>query len=150
MSPFRNVIDELFALRQIYNDENDDVRQLLVKLLLNSLYGERIRKNMEENFAYISQDWMMSEFDEKVRDYWKIGFGEDIVKMTDDAGLEEEIKNLNTMPLHFGAFVLSNSKRRTKKFYLLREDFLQMFFIIQIRKFYILKINRGINWIKQD
>ena len=29
--------------------------------------------------------------------------------MTDDAGLEDEVKKLKTMPLHLGAFVLSNS-----------------------------------------
>ena len=36
VSPFRKVIDKLFALRQKYQDEKNDVTQLLVKLLLNS------------------------------------------------------------------------------------------------------------------
>ena len=36
VSPFRKVIDKLFALRQKYKDENNDVMQLLVKLLVNS------------------------------------------------------------------------------------------------------------------
>ena len=36
--------------------------------------------------------------------------------MIDDAGLEDEVKNLNTMPLHLGAFVLSNSKRKRNNF----------------------------------
>ena len=36
--------------------------------------------------------------------------------MIDDAGLENEVKKLNTMPLHLGAFVLSNSKRIMKNF----------------------------------
>ena len=31
--------------------------------------------------------------------------------MIDDAGLEDEAKKLNTMPLQLGAFVLSNIKR---------------------------------------
>ena len=31
--------------------------------------------------------------------------------MIDDKGLEDEVKKLNTMSLHLGAFVLSNSKR---------------------------------------
>ena len=51
ISRFRSVIDKLFALRQKYKDENNDVMQLLVKLLMNSLYGENIRKDIEENFA---------------------------------------------------------------------------------------------------
>ena len=51
VSPFRKVIDKLFALRQKYKDEGNDVMQLLVKLLMNSLYGENIRKDIEEKFA---------------------------------------------------------------------------------------------------
>ena len=50
VSPFRKVFDKLFALRRKYKDENNDVMQLLVKLLMNSLYGENIRKDIEENF----------------------------------------------------------------------------------------------------
>ena len=51
VSPFRKVIDKLFALRQKYKDENNDVMQLLVKLIMNSLYGELIKKDIEKKFA---------------------------------------------------------------------------------------------------
>ena len=111
VSPFRNVIDKLFALRQKYKDENNNVMQLLVKLLMNSLYGENIRKDIEEKFTCKSEAWMMTEYDERVKDYWKKSGINYVVKMIDDAGLEDEVKKLNTMPLHSGAFVLSNSKR---------------------------------------
>ena len=87
-----------------------------MKLLLNSLYGEQIRKDIEENFACKSKYWMMSEDDERVKDYWRMLHGNYIIKTTDDAGLEDELKNLKTMPLHLGAFVLSNSKRIMDKF----------------------------------
>ena len=109
ISPFRKVFDKLFALRQKYKDENNNVMQLLVKLLMNSFFGENIRKDIEEKFACKSEAWMMTEYDERVRDYWKISDFNYIVKMIDDARLEDEIKKLNTMPLHLGAFVLSNS-----------------------------------------
>ena len=36
--------------------------------------------------------------------------------MNDDAGLEDEVKKINTMPLPLGAFVLSNSKRIMNNF----------------------------------
>ena len=111
ISPLRNVIGKLFALRQKYKDENNDVMQLLVKFLMNSLYGEQIRKDIEEKFACKSEMWMQTEYDERVKDYWKISGINYIVKMIDDPRLEDEIKKLNTMPLHLGAFVLSNSKR---------------------------------------
>ena len=116
VSPFRNVIDKLFALRQRYKDEGNDVMQLLVKILMNALYGEQIRKDIEEKLACKSEAWMMDNYDERVKDYWKISGINYIVKMSDDAGLEDEVKKLNTMPLHLGAFVLSNSKRIMNKF----------------------------------
>ena len=111
VSPFRKVVDSLFAVRQKYEDESNEVMQLLVKLLMSSLYDEQIGKVMEEKFACNSEYWMMTEYDELVKDYWKISGINYIVKMIDDAGLEDEVENLNTMPLHLGAFVLSISKR---------------------------------------
>ena len=114
--PFRKVIDKLFALRQKYKDENNVVMQLLVKLLMNSLYGENIRKDNEEKFACKSEAWMMTEYDERVKDYCKLSGINYLVKMIDDAELEVEVKKLNTMPLHLGAFVLSNSERFMNNF----------------------------------
>ena len=38
------------------------------------------------------------------------------MKWKDDEGLLDEVKRVNTMPLHLGAFVLSNSKRIIKDF----------------------------------
>ena len=100
VSPFRKVIDKLIALRQKYKDENNDVMQLLVKILLNSFYGENIRKDIEEKFACKSEAWIMNNYDERVKDYWKISGINYIVKMIDDPGLEDEVKKVNTMPLH--------------------------------------------------
>ena len=36
--------------------------------------------------------------------------------MKDDEGLQDKVKKVNTMPLHMGAFVLSNSKRIMNNF----------------------------------
>ena len=116
VSPFRKIIDILFKLRQKYKDEKNEVMQLLVKLLMNSVYGEQIRQDIEEKFACKSELWMQTEYDERVKDYWKISNIVYIVKMIDDPGLEDEIKKINTMPLHVGAFVLSNSKRIMNNF----------------------------------
>ena len=66
VSHFRKVIDKLFALKQKYKDEGNDVMQLLVKFLMNSLYGESIRKDIEEKFSCKSELWMQTEYDERV------------------------------------------------------------------------------------
>ena len=91
VSPFKKVIDKLFELRQKFKDEIDDVRQLLGKLILNSLYGEQLRKDIEKSYQCKSENWMMTECDERVLDYLKINYGNCIVRTNDDAGLEEEV-----------------------------------------------------------
>ena len=48
VSPFGKDIDILFKLRQKYKDEGNEVMQILVKLSMNSLYGEQIRKDIEK------------------------------------------------------------------------------------------------------
>ena len=50
VSPSRKVIAKLFELRQKYKDEKNDVMQLLVKLIMNSFYGEFLRKDILESY----------------------------------------------------------------------------------------------------
>ena len=54
-SPFRKVIERLFALRQKYKDEHNDLMQGLVRLIMNSLYGVQIRKEIDQSYKCESQ-----------------------------------------------------------------------------------------------
>ena len=101
----------MFALRQKYQDEKNDVMQLLVKLIMNPLYGEFLRKDITESYYCKSEAWMMSEYVERVLDYHKINYVNYIVKLKNDEGLEDEIKKVNTLPLQLAVFILSNSER---------------------------------------
>ena len=116
VSPFTKNNDNLFALGQTYEDEKNDVMQLWVKLLMRILYGEQTRKDIEEEFTCKLKYWMVSEYDKIVEDYWKVSHGTYFVEKIDDKGLEDDIKKLFTMPLHLGAFVLSNSKQLLNNF----------------------------------
>ena len=49
VSPFRKVNESLFTLRKKYKDEKNDLMQGLVKLIMNSLYGVQIRKDINES-----------------------------------------------------------------------------------------------------
>ena len=91
VSPFKKVLDKLTELRQKYKDAINDVMQLLVKLIMNSLYGEQIRKDIEESYQCKSEMWMMTEYDERVFDYQRINYGNYFVKMKDDEGLQDEV-----------------------------------------------------------
>ena len=65
--------------------------QLLVKLIMNALYGEFLRKEITESYQCKSEAWMMSEYDERVLDYQKINYGNYIVELKDDEGLQDEV-----------------------------------------------------------
>ena len=90
--------------------------QLLVKLIMNSLNGEFLRKDILERYQCKSEMWMMTEYHERVLDYQKISHGNYIVKLKNENGLPDEVKKINTLPLQLAAFILSNSKRFMNNF----------------------------------
>ena len=91
--------------------------QLLVKLIMNALYGDFSGKDILESYHCKSEMWMLTEYDERVLDYQKIDYGNYIVKMKDDGGLQGEVKTVNTLPLQLDVFIISNSKRIMNKIY---------------------------------
>ena len=72
ISPFRKVIENLFALSKKYREEKNDLLQKLINLIMNSLYGVQIRRDINESYSCKSETWMKTEFDENVLDYWKL------------------------------------------------------------------------------
>ena len=61
ISPPGKVIEMLFTLREKYKDEKNDLLQGLVKLMLNSLYGIQMRKDIDESYYCKSETWMKTE-----------------------------------------------------------------------------------------
>ena len=116
ISPFRKVIEKLFALRQNYKDERNDLMQGLVLLFMNSLYGVQIRRDINGSYYCKSETWMKTEIDENVLDYWKVPNGNYIVKMKKDDGLDDGYDTKNTLTAVLGSFILANSRRIMNKF----------------------------------
>ena len=116
ISPFRKVREKLFALRQKYKDEKNDLMQGLVKIILNSLCGVQIRKDINKSYYCKSETWMKTEFDENVLDYSKLPNGNFFVKMIKDDGLDDDCDITNTLPAVLGAFILANSRRIMNNF----------------------------------
>ena len=81
----------MFEIRQKYKDEIFDVMHLLVSLIMKSLYGELIRKDIEESCSCKTDAWVQTENDERVLVYQKINYGNYIVKIKDDDGLQDEV-----------------------------------------------------------
>ena len=86
--------------------------QLLLTLMMNALFGEFLRRDITESYQYKSDMWMRTEYDERVLDYQKTIFGSYIGKMTDDEGLQDEVKKVNTLAFQLTVFILSNNSKR--------------------------------------
>ena len=71
----------MFASRQTYKDEDNDLMQGLVKLIMNSFYGAQIRRDINESYFCKSELWMQTEYDETVLDYWRLPNGNYNLKM---------------------------------------------------------------------
>ena len=112
-------MEKLFALRQKYEDEKNDLMQGLVKIIMNSFYGVQIRRDINESYYFKSETWMKTEIDDNVLDYWRfwrLPNGNYIVKMKKDDGLDKDCDIENTLPAVLGAFMFGNSRRIMKKF----------------------------------
>ena len=90
-SPFSKPIEKLIALREKYQKEHNDLMQKLVKLIMVSLYGVQIRKDIDQSYKCKSQHWMETEYDENVLDYWKLPNSNYVVKFKKDDGLNGDI-----------------------------------------------------------
>ena len=103
-------------MRLKYKSEGQDILQEMVKLIMNSIYGQTIRRDIEDEFCCKTENWMKTEYDERVKDYWRLPNGHYIVQLSLDEGVDGEIDHKNTMPSQLGAFILSNSKRIMNSF----------------------------------
>ena len=59
----------MFALRQQNKDEHNPLMQNSVELLMNSLQGIQIRKDINKFYKRKTEHWMQREFDENVSDF---------------------------------------------------------------------------------
>ena len=115
-SPFRKVIEKLFALIQKYKDEQNDLMQRLVKKIMNILYGAQIKKDINESCCCKSEHWMQAEYDENIFDYRRLPNGNYIVKRKKDDGLDDKDCDFKKVYLPISEFFLSNSKRIMNNF----------------------------------
>ena len=105
----------MFASRQKYKDEGNDLMQGLVNLIMNSFYGVQIGKDINESYNCKFQNWMETDYDDEVLDTWKFQYGNYFVKMKEDDGLDGNNNNKTSLPSHLGAFILSKCKRIMNK-----------------------------------
>ena len=91
--------------------------QLLVKLSMNSLSGEQIRKNFEEEYACKSECSMLTEYDESVKDYWKLSNGKKMLGYLNMKKIDDENDNYKNSDSSSRCFCYIKFQKNHEKFY---------------------------------
>ena len=112
-NPYTDFVTDMFHKRDMFKSQGKDLLQNLAKKIGLSVYGGNIRKDIDEEYKCVTENWMRENFDDRIKEWFALKNGNFIVKLEDDEGVDDydKTKSINTMPSHFGIFILSHSKR---------------------------------------
>ena len=112
-NPYTEFVTDMFEKRDLFKSQGKDLLQNLAKKIGFSVYGGNIRKDIIEEYKCVTENWMRENFDDRVKEWFPLKNGNLIVKLEDDQGVDDfdKAKSINTMPSHFGSYILSHSKR---------------------------------------
>ena len=112
-NPYIEFVTDMFEKRDMFKSQGKDLLHNLAKRIGLSVYGGDIRKDINEEYKCITENWMRENFDYRVKEWFPLKNGNLIVKIEDDSSIDDydKAKSVNTMPSHFGSYILSHSKR---------------------------------------
>ena len=112
-NPYTEFFTDMFQKRDLFKLQGKDLLQNLAKKIGLSVYGGNIRKDINEEYKCVTENWMRENFDDRVKEWFPLKNGNLIVKLEDDGGVGDfdKAKSINTMPSHFGSYILPHSKR---------------------------------------
>ena len=112
-NPFFNFIIDMTAKRNYYKKEGKNILQSMCKAISLGSYGSCIRRDINENFKCVTENWMNAEFDDRVKNWFPLENGNYMVNIIDHVGVDDNgfSKKINSQPFHLGSFILSHSKR---------------------------------------
>ena len=108
-NPYTEVVTDKFEKRDLFKSQSKDLLKNLAKKIGLSVYGGNIRKDINKEYKCVTEIWMRENFDDIVKGWFPLKNGNLIVKLEDDEGVDDfdKAKPVNTMPSHFGSFILS-------------------------------------------
>ena len=112
-NPYTEFVTDMFQKRDMFKSQEKDLLQNLAKKIGLSVHGGNIRKDINEKYKCVTENWMRENFDDRVKEWFTLKNGNLIVKLEDGEGVDDydKAQSINTMPSHFGSYILSHSKR---------------------------------------
>jgi len=72
INPFRNYIEKLFNQRLEAKKQKNGVQDSLIKLLMNSLYGKTVQKDITKTGHLWNRNTLKANFDETIYSYQQL------------------------------------------------------------------------------
>ena len=112
-NPFTEYVHDLIEKRDEYKKQGKNVLQLMCKDTVNGGYGSCIRQDITENYKCVTEIWMNTEYDDRVKNYIPLENGNYLVNIVDHEGVDDNgiSKKINSQPFQFGSMILSHTKR---------------------------------------
>ena len=112
-NPYKEFVTDMFEKRDLFKSQGKELFQNLVKKIGLSVYGCNIRKDINEEYICVTENWMKENFDDRVKEWFPHKNKNIIVKRKEDEGVDnyDKTKSINTIPSQFGSCLLSHSKR---------------------------------------
>ena len=82
-NPFERFIIDMTNKRNKFKEEKKTFLQTLTKKVSNSVYGGCIKKDIEESYKCVTQNWMKNEYDDSFMQWFPLKNGNIMVKTKD-------------------------------------------------------------------
>ena len=112
-NPFKEYILDMTAKRNEYKKQGKNILQDMCKKISKGTYGGCIRCDIHEILKCVSENWMETEYDDRVKEDIPLKSGNYLVNVKDHNGVDDNVvsKKVNSQPFQFGSLILSHSKR---------------------------------------
>ena len=91
------------AKRNEYKKQGKNILQDMCKKTSNGMYGGCIRCDIHEILKCVSENWMKTEYDDRVKEYIPLKNGNYLVNVKDHNGVDDNgvSKKVNSQPFQF-------------------------------------------------
>ena len=102
-NPYSNFVTDMFEKRDLFKSQGKDLLQKLAKKIGLSVYGGNIRKDINEEYKCVTENWMKESFDDRIKEWFPSKNNNFSVKLEDDECVDDydKAKSVNTMPSYF-------------------------------------------------
>ena len=112
-NPFEEFVPDMTAKRNEHKKQGKTTLQDVRRKMSNGVYGGCIRCDFHDISKCVSENWMKTEYNDRVKEYVPLQNGNYLVNVKDHDGVDDNgvNKKVNNQPFQFGSLISSHSKR---------------------------------------